>query len=136
MSKLSFLTNYPKLTKCMHLQTDNMTWRSRFGTLSALGVKGYLWRSLKSPVPIVIGIPMMMHSLTPATKTQCKVGQGQHQGQHHNTIDLGCHYSFETSHFIHYILIVLYVKLTTNLVLLAGIGLKLFNKKLPNNCGN
>jgi len=37
----------------------------------SVGVKGYLWRSLKSPVPIVIGIPMMMHSLTPETQTQC-----------------------------------------------------------------
>ena len=31
-------------------------------------LKGYLWRSLNIPVPMFIGIPMMIHSLTPTTK--------------------------------------------------------------------
>lgn len=28
-------------------------------------IKGYLYKSLKTPVPMLIGIPIMMHSLTP-----------------------------------------------------------------------
>ena len=34
--------------------------------------KGYLCSSWKSPVPTVIGIPMMMHSLTPIRQTKGK----------------------------------------------------------------
>ena len=37
------------------------------GLLGGLGSLWALWSSLKSPVPMFMGIPMMMHSDTPET---------------------------------------------------------------------
>lgn len=37
------------------------------GLLGGLGSLSALWSSLKSPVPMFMGIPMMMHSDTPET---------------------------------------------------------------------
>lgn len=49
-------------------------WKSELSKSSGLlggdGSLSALWRSLKSPVPIFIGIPIMIHSDTPETQIQ------------------------------------------------------------------
>ncbi len=63
--------------------------------ISLFSAKGYLWSSLKRPVPMDIGIPMMIHSLTPEatetrtwmsassirTRVQLKSVRGEHHAQ-------------------------------------------------------
>lgn len=58
-------------------------------------VKGYLWRSLKSPVPIPIGMPMIIHSLTPTNK---RIGQYQNI---YNHVDIHMHLLMNKYSLVH-----------------------------------
>lgn len=59
---------------CLQCYVIRGIWKSvlskRRGLLGGEGSLSPLCRSLKSPVPIFIGMPMMMHSDTPGTRTQ------------------------------------------------------------------
>lgn len=73
------------------------------GLLGGLGSLWALWSSLKSPVPMFMGIPMMMHSDTPETnqkggeRASPRLGKSSSRKERlltwspsPNVLDLGC----------------------------------------------